>query len=361
MEQHPIPQQISSYQFRLVGDMTLKQFFQVAGGALVSLLIYSTNIYPIIKWPLIIFFFGLGAALAFLPFEERPLSKWIVSFFRSIYSPTAYFWQRQEGVANFFQEEAPAPKEEGVIAPHGEVALESYLNQLPAQSLGFLTNLEGYEVNFLKKVKDIYSSAVVGVQPAAEIKTKEIKKEVPTQAPKKSAQVPPTTPTPVSVASKGFRPKIVIEEKPLQEKPISEKDITSKVKPILGEGSVASQQAQFSLQAAPPNPPTIPNTIVGQVFNPDGKIQEGAILEIRDVAGRPVRAVRSNKLGHFMIVTSLQNGNYEIITEKEGMAFEPITFEAEGEIIPPIVIKARSWVNTQPNQTDPNSQNIATI
>ncbi len=29
MEQHPIPQQISSYQIKLVGDMTLKQFFQV--------------------------------------------------------------------------------------------------------------------------------------------------------------------------------------------------------------------------------------------------------------------------------------------------------------------------------------------
>ena len=33
-ESHPIPQQISSYQFRLVGDMTLKQFFQLARGGL---------------------------------------------------------------------------------------------------------------------------------------------------------------------------------------------------------------------------------------------------------------------------------------------------------------------------------------
>ncbi|KKR52786.1 MAG: hypothetical protein UT88_C0021G0001, partial [Candidatus Woesebacteria bacterium GW2011_GWD2_40_19] len=38
MEQHPIPQNISSYQFRLVGDMTLKQFFQLAGGFLVGLI-----------------------------------------------------------------------------------------------------------------------------------------------------------------------------------------------------------------------------------------------------------------------------------------------------------------------------------
>jgi len=37
--EHPIPQQISAYQFRLVGDMTIKQFFQVAAGALIALLI----------------------------------------------------------------------------------------------------------------------------------------------------------------------------------------------------------------------------------------------------------------------------------------------------------------------------------
>ena len=39
--EHPIPQQISAYHFRLVGDMTLKQFFQVAAGALISLVLFS--------------------------------------------------------------------------------------------------------------------------------------------------------------------------------------------------------------------------------------------------------------------------------------------------------------------------------
>ena len=54
MEQHPIPQQISSYQFKLVGDMTLKQFFQVAGGVVISLIFYSLPLHGLIKWPLIL-------------------------------------------------------------------------------------------------------------------------------------------------------------------------------------------------------------------------------------------------------------------------------------------------------------------
>lgn len=85
-------------------------------------------------------------------------------------------------------------------------------------------------------------------------------------------------------------------------------------------------------------PPSRPNTVVGQVLNPDGKIIEGAILEIKDADGRPVRALKTNKLGHFMIVTPLVNGKYEMMTEKENLSFEPVTFEAIGEIIPPIAI-----------------------
>ena len=36
METHPVPQNISSYEFRLVGDMTLKQFLYLAGGILLG-------------------------------------------------------------------------------------------------------------------------------------------------------------------------------------------------------------------------------------------------------------------------------------------------------------------------------------
>ena len=69
MEQHPIPQQVSSYQFKLVGDMTLKQFFQLAGGFLVGLIFYSLPIIGIVKWPFAILSVILGAGLAFVPLE----------------------------------------------------------------------------------------------------------------------------------------------------------------------------------------------------------------------------------------------------------------------------------------------------
>jgi hypothetical protein len=114
------------------------------------------------------------------------------------------------------------------------------------------------------------------------------------------------------------------------------------------------------MEAAPPNPPTVANTVVGQIFDKEGKIVNGAILEIRDAAGRPVRALRSNMLGHFIIVTPLQNGAYEIIPEKEGLAFDTLTFEARGEIIPPIAIRARGAPMAVATEEMVNSRQLMT-
>lgn len=332
MESHPIPQQISSYQFRLVGDMTLKQFFQIGGGALISLLIYATGVHPLIKWPLILFSFGLGAAMAFLPFQERPLSKWILSFFRSVYSPTVFVWDKAQTPEIFFQEEAPYPKEKDVIAPHGEVALNEYLQETPEEKEGPFSRFEGIEKSFLEKFGGLFTLPTKSpTEPPAPAQPL-VKPE--------SQGVPESKP--IEIAVKGFRPKIVVEEKPIVEEVVVQQSTPTVVSPTLQGVEIKSQAAQFSSQAALPFPPTIPNTITGQVVDANGKIIEGVILEIRDLAGRPVRALRSNKVGHFIIVTALTNGQYDLIADKTGFDFDPVTFEAKGEIIPPILIRSKA-------------------
>ncbi|MDQ5951410.1 MAG: hypothetical protein QG639_691, partial [Patescibacteria group bacterium] len=58
MKEHPIPQDITNYRFHIVGSMTLKQFGEVLVGVIISFIIYQTNLIAIIKWPLIVLFFG---------------------------------------------------------------------------------------------------------------------------------------------------------------------------------------------------------------------------------------------------------------------------------------------------------------
>jgi hypothetical protein len=334
MEQHPVPQQISSYQFRLVGDMTLKQFLQLAGGALISLLVYATGLPFIIKWPLIIFFAGAGAALAFLPFQERPLEQWVVAFFRSIYSPTLYVWRREEKMPVFFQEEGePIP---GATAP----------------TTAFVSKLEEAEKLFMKGVTQFLGTPTQPQTPPVAAPTPFIKPITPlplkqtifTGAPKIQKQVIIPTSTPTSIAPQGFRPQIVTEPEKKEETP-QQTIFTRQVGQVLTcESTQPAYAARFSLEAAPPTPPTQPNTITGQVMDDAGKIVEGAILEVADEAGRPVRALRTNRAGHFIVVTPLIDGNYKINVEKEGFLFDPLTFTAKGEVIAPIAIRARQKI-----------------
>jgi hypothetical protein len=331
MEQHAIPQQISSYQFRLVGDMTLKQFFQLAGGLLVSLLFYASKLHPLVKWPFIIFFALLGVALAFLPFEERPLEKWIVSFFRSIYSPTLFSWAKSATNEKFYQDEDATTT--GVVTP----GTEKVTSVGPIPGFGgsrIFSKLEDTEKSFLKSIGQLFG----GTKTPVAGETMPI---APAAAPTKKEELIVPMNMPTQIATPGYQAKVVVEEAPAAPAPVQQVKFTNVAQTLVGKGSDA-QQAQFSVAASPPNPPTQPNTVVGQVFDNEGKIVNGAILEIRDVAGRPVRALRSNMLGHFIIVTPLVNGRYEIITEKENLVFDPISFEATGAIVPPIVIRAKS-------------------
>jgi hypothetical protein len=193
-------------------------------------------------------------------------------------------------------------------------------------------NLEKGEQNFLDKVtkhlNDMPVMATKAVRPSEPV-VQEVQQEPQVSIPQVK--------------------KIAIEP---QEKKTVEQDKTGvptvtsttnsyRVTPSTGTVTKGAQSAQFSAEAGPPLPPTKPNVVVGQVLEENGKIVENAILEIKDSEGRAARALRSNKLGHFMIVTPLADGTYEIITEKEGLSFNTVTIEASGQIIPAIAIWAK--------------------
>jgi hypothetical protein len=313
-QEHPIPQQISSYQFRLVGDMTLKQFFQVAGGALVALVFYSLGIPSYVKWPLIIFSFLFGVAMAFFPIEDRPLETWILAFIKTIYSPTFYIWKRAETRPVYFQEEPAA-------LPGGPQSTEAQPTPATVANLqGPLGALEKGEEEFLSKVSEHFKAP----PPPPKVTT------TPTRG---RVILPQIEPTRVEKTDR----MATVTTKPQE----PESFVSTYISPSVGQKVKGSLSAKFSSDAAPPIPPSKPNVIVGQVVDPQGKIVENAILEIKDEDGRSVRALKSNKLGHFMIVTPLANGKYQIITEKEGFVFDPVTITAAGKVLLPIAVWAK--------------------
>lgn len=266
MEQHPIPQPISSYEFRLIGSMTLKQFAKLAGGCVVSLIFYALPLPSFLKWPAVIFFAVLGVGLAFLPINERPLDVWIISFFKAVFSPTQYIW-----------------KKEGKLEQISDKPISSLSYQIPqtqkepTKDIPPAQSTIDKEFEFFRNIQTLFNTVNIP-------KTKE------------------------EVISPVFeKKKEKVEAKVFQE------DLGS-----------------FAL--------SIPNTICGIVKTKEGKLIDGVILEIKDSQGNPVRALKTNKLGQFRTVTSLPNGTYEIVAEKEGYEFDIIKIELKGEVLPPIEI-----------------------
>ncbi len=122
MEQHPVPQNVTTFQFRLIGDMTLKQFGYLCAGAILAFVAYKLPLPFIITWPLTFAFAFLGVGFAFIPVEERPMDVWVFSFFKSIYNPTQYVWIK----------EAPKPEPTAQAAKRVVPAHEAAASVTPA-------------------------------------------------------------------------------------------------------------------------------------------------------------------------------------------------------------------------------------
>lgn len=101
MEQHPVPQNVTTFQFRLVGDMTIKQFGYLAGGAILAYISFKLPLPFFFTWPLAALFALGGFGFAFIPIEERPMDVWFLSFIKSIYSPTQFLWQKTAPVKQY--------------------------------------------------------------------------------------------------------------------------------------------------------------------------------------------------------------------------------------------------------------------
>ncbi len=103
MQQHPVPQNITGFEFKLVGFLTLRQFGYLAAAGIFTFILYSAKI-PIfvilvLAGPLDL----LALALAFLPVNGLPFERALVAFLKTIYSPSVRVWHREPKVLGFLE------------------------------------------------------------------------------------------------------------------------------------------------------------------------------------------------------------------------------------------------------------------
>ncbi len=380
MEQHPLPQDITAYRFRLVGSMTLKQFLELAGGAVIAWLIFSSGLNFLIKWtlaPMIAFF---GFALAFIPIEDRPLDQWILNFFKAIYQPTQFVYKPEPKQPEFMAPLRPHTTNTNTAAPANPEQMENYLKSLPGSPTTAFDVSEQKYLEYIHSLFGAFGTKIVPkmdkassqpLSPAKTIRGVRVRKLLHPQMcmlPHASLYQAPAEPTQASMPhpstiaqgrgpssiTQGYGPPPGAQGKPAAKtvaavKPVAKVAPKTKAvakpapyaKPAEAQTTVTSE-AVFAKDLVLPQPPDKPNLIAGITLDEKGKILPNVILEIKDSKGLPVRALKSNKLGQFFIATPLNEGIYQIAAEIAGKRFAIIKLEAKGEIIPPLKIQAQA-------------------
>jgi len=374
MQEHPVPQNVTGYEFHLIGQMTLKQFMEIAAGVILAVVINMTNLPVFIKYPLMAIAGLTGVALAFVPLEGRPLDRWFLAFVRSIYQPTMFFWKKTQTVPDVFEYKVPAnldttPKVD--YKPLRDSRVKEFLTTLPSASVStqpddddlraqaILALFESPSVKptpqlipptpiqeamkiplptktessspISARILESENAPVVSPQPSVTKSHEEsagtTDVQVPTIEPvgyQTHAEIP-LPQAPVSATNPGLSGEFTVV------KPTTPNSFTNQgIKPV---------QTLSSLPF--PSKPTVPNMVVGMVVSAEGKILENAIVTISKATDHtPVRALKTNALGQFAVVTPLEKGDYIISVEKDGSHFDNQSLVLNNQVVEPILIQA---------------------
>ncbi|MDO8583114.1 MAG: PrgI family protein [bacterium] len=296
MENHPIPQDVTGFQFKLIGNMTVKQFAYLATGVVLAWVFVQLPINGFVKFPIAFIFAIIGIGLAFFPVSGRPMDLMLGNFIKALFRPTQFVYEKS---GNPLYSPAKttfnvAQYKSAFTLPQRD-KLKLYLQSHDAKPKN---KMDEKENSFLMSVSAISAASI------------------PTPA---RTAVPnlniPQSPRPIAAA-------------PFTAQPISKQEVKI-VKPIL-----TMPNKEIGL----PSIPDSPNVITGITKDARGNPLSNILVEVKDKDGNPVRAFKTNEVGRFASATALVNGIYAIEFEdpKGQNKFEAKTINVAGQIIMPI-------------------------
>ncbi|MBI2017953.1 PrgI family protein [Candidatus Daviesbacteria bacterium] len=339
MEQHPVPQNVTTFQFKLVGDMTLKQFIYLATGSSIAylLFVFASSRYPLISWPLIIISASLGAAFAFLPIQARPLDQWVIAFFKAVYSPTKRIWEKGDKT---YQDE-PLFKSRYLTYMSGMSRVPSVSPSAPQPIQQTAKPIQPAAPADLPSHQELKQTVDLAKQ-AQNLQMRIIQTERQLSQIKQAAQNPHTL-------SPNYSQEVNKALSDLQGLVTQASGIKQKLETV--DASIAPPPAitKASVKVIVPEKPkqtqlaltTFPNVINGIIKDNLSNYLDSVVVVIYDKEGLPVRALKTNKLGQFTGSTPLPNGTYKIEVEKDGFSFDVLQIELSGQVLAPLMITSK--------------------
>lgn len=304
MDNHPIPQDVTGFQFKLIGNLTVKQFAYLAVGVVFAGILWQLPVNILIKFPFCAFFAILGIGLAYFPVSGRPMDLMIGNYIKALLRPTQFVYEKIGGQI-YFPNKMPVVarnvkqyKNDLNIFPKDK--LKAYLESLNVQPKN---KVDEKESNFLMSVSNLATGNIS--QPVLQIN--------PIMHSEPAKNIPQPTTTTQSTQPADIAPSVQAK-------------------------NIMPAPRGFNKVVGMPNVPEFPNLITGITRDPRGNALSNILVEVRDKDGNPVRAFKTNELGRFASATPLINGTYTIEFEdpKTQNKFEKMIINVTGQIILPI-------------------------
>lgn len=380
MENHPIPQDVTGFKFKLIGSVTVKQFLYIMAGGIMCAVFFMVPMNIFIKIPLCILFGGTGAALAFIPIEGRPMDVMLKNFLKALPAENQYIFKKKGAevlIAELFspvtvvtqkaavqktvdqdakdtrrallfkslrQSYRPDDKEQAVLSN-----INTYLDESSHAVTLPVQNIDSMPVNTATQVVTPPTMPVAPVREIPMARPAPPIQEVEKVEPVAPAPAPVVVQQPqqveVAPAPEVSTPHVTVApEEPIATQAVPLTTVTPQAPTApqqpAAPSSVASLPPDASLNAGFPSLPDTPNIVMGIIKDPRGRVMPNILVEIMDTQGIPVRAFKTNSLGQFMAATPLPNGEYNVLLEdpKKQNEFGPIQMSLTGEIFQPLEI-----------------------
>ncbi len=355
MDNHPIPQDVTGFKFRIIGSITVKQFLYLLGsGIAVAVLVFFVPMELYAKIPLLVLLGGIGPFFAFIPIEGRPADIMIANFFRAVFANTLYTYQKQGANLALY----PALGIATPHAAHAEAKPTTSKADIKRAQLARALKSQAYvpdqgETDQIHRINDFFgdtppSGNIMNTPSIARPPVANVDKNAGSLTPRLATEEVPgmTAPIPQKPMTADTPQAIVPPPPPPAQPPVVSPPPTQEpTVPV-----ATPQQAVPSTPATSPTPaavspdfpilPDRPNVVLGIVRDPRGKVLPGIIVDVKDAGQNSLRTFKTDASGKFAAATPMENGTYTITFEdpRGKQTFATMKVELTGSICEPVSV-----------------------
>jgi hypothetical protein len=353
--------------------MTIKQFAYVGFGVIMAVVLYYAPVNILIKILFIPLFGASGVVIAFLPVEGRPIDIMAGNFLKAIFSPNQFIYQKMGRPFSFAvlpatkisstNQQTSSNQQAGKNLTPEKNKEQQLQVMLQSNRMGSQNKLDEREESFIKSLTTAnaipapFATASNPPMPQLQVAAP----MVPTPVPVTQNIPAPDSPTEqednlnkelaqVKKEDAG-NPKAALLERQVQALHFQRQQLEQQLQQLQAQMSTKQQTTQsqqnvhnipkeMTKSAGLPHVSDTPNVIIGIVKDSRGNVLPGMLVEVKDKAGNPVRAFKTNQLGQFVSATPLASGTYtiEIDDPKKQHNFDIIQIIASNQILLPFEI-----------------------